>query len=305
MKPDICIFHANCADGFGAAWAVWKRWGDEVEFVPGVYGKEPPDVAGKNVLLVDFSYKRPVLEAIGREMTVRGGTITILDHHKTAQADLEPFIGNGLFGISDLRELSDFCAFSGVLPIRATFDMEKSGAVLTWEFLHAEPVPQLLLYVQDRDLWRFQLPLSREIAAYVFSLPYDFRRWSDMAAMAEDAMLLLNMADQGGAIERKHSKDIGELLAQTRRSMRIGGYDVPVANLPYTMSSDAAGMLAEGQPFGACYFDRNDGQRIFSLRSRGDTGIDVSEIAKGYGGGGHRNAAGFQAPLGWEGDPTA
>lgn len=29
-------------------------------------------------------------------------------------------------------------------------------------------------------------------------------------------------------------------------------------------------------------------------------GVDVSEIAKQYGGGGHRNAAGFQIPYGHE-----
>lgn len=38
--------------------------------------------------------------------------------------------------------------------------------------------------------------------------------------------------------------------------------------------------------------DRNDGKRVFSLRSTPD-GIDVSEIAKARGGGGHRNAAEF------------
>ena len=84
MKPDICIYHGNCADGFGAAWAVWKRFGDAVEFVPGVYGQEPPAVGGKHVLMVDFSYKRSVL---GR-MACSAASIVILDHHKTAEADL-------------------------------------------------------------------------------------------------------------------------------------------------------------------------------------------------------------------------
>jgi hypothetical protein len=31
MKPDICIYHGNCADGFGAAWAVRRRFGGAVE----------------------------------------------------------------------------------------------------------------------------------------------------------------------------------------------------------------------------------------------------------------------------------
>ena len=86
MRPDICIYHGNCADGFTAAWAVWRMFGDDVEFVPGVYGHEPPDVAGKHVLMVDFSFKRAVLET----MATSAKSIVILDHHKTAAEDLAP-----------------------------------------------------------------------------------------------------------------------------------------------------------------------------------------------------------------------
>jgi len=97
---------------------------------------------------------------------------------------------------------------------------------------------------------------------------------------------------EGGAIERKHFKDLAELLKVTTRRMKIAGHDVPVANLPYTMSSDAGHQLAQGEKFAACYWDTPDG-RVFSLRSS-DDGLDVSEIAKLFGGGGHRNAAGFK-----------
>src|SRR5258708_4926651 len=86
-KPDICIYHGNCDDGFGAAWAIWTRWGNEVAYVPGVYGKPLPDVAGKNVLFVDFSAKRAEID----EMAQVAKSILIIDHHKTAEADLEPF----------------------------------------------------------------------------------------------------------------------------------------------------------------------------------------------------------------------
>ena len=58
------------------------------------------------------------------------------------------------------------------------------------------------------------------------------------------------------------------------------------------MSSDAGHELGKGRPFAACYWDTPDG-RVFSLRSSAD-GADVSEVAKQYGGGGHRNASGFR-----------
>ena len=66
MTPDICIYHGNCADGFTAAWAVRRRF-PGVECIAGVYGAPPPDVRDKHVIMVDFSYKRPVLEAMSAD----------------------------------------------------------------------------------------------------------------------------------------------------------------------------------------------------------------------------------------------
>jgi oligoribonuclease NrnB/cAMP/cGMP phosphodiesterase (DHH superfamily) len=231
----------------------------------------------------------------------------ILDHHKTAQADLAGF-GNDMSGwtspfswgrhmtnvIQDQYEgLADKTQYT-------MFDMGRSGAQLAWDFFHATASrPVLVDYVADRDLWRFDLLNSREVAAWVFSHTYDFATWDRLTIdLAEN---WLDAVSQGEAIERKHHKDIAELLNVTRREMVIGGHRVPVANLPYTMASDAAGAMAQEAPFAACYYDK-PGARVFSLRSRGDDGMDVSAIAAIYGGGGHRNAAGFQAATGWEGD---
>lgn len=297
MKPDICIYHSPCADGFGAAWAVWRRF-DGVQFIPGVYGEAPPDVTGKDVVIVDFSYKAPILH----EMAAKAATLVILDHHKTAKEDLAllPPPLDGDYNPSVMLNWQREC--NAPASIHALFDMERSGAQMAWDyFFPGHPRPKLIDYVGDRDLWRFKLHRSRDIAALVFSYPYSFATWDELARQIESEDYFEGLADQGAAIERKHHKDIGELLAQTKRSMIIGGQSVPVANLPYTMASDAAGTLAKDAPFAACYFDRHDA-RIFSLRSRGDGGADVSAIAKTYGGGGHKNAAGFQMPIGWEGD---
>ena len=256
-----CIYHGNCADGFGAAWVVRKALGD-IEFVPGVYQQPPPDVAGKDVILVDFSYKRPVLG----EMARVANSILIIDHHKTAAEDLVKLPSN----------------------VACDFDMQHSGAVLTWQhFFPDKDPPLLLLHIEDRDLWRFALANTREIQANVFSYPYDFQVWDELMKMD-----LSTLIAGGQAIERKHFKDIKELLAVVTREMVIGGYRVFCANLPYIHSSDAGHELAKGKPFGACYWDTPDG-RVFSLRST-DDGIDVSAVAKPYGGGGHKNAAGFK-----------
>ncbi len=258
----ICIYHGNCADGFGAAWVVKKALGDSVSFHHGVYQNGPPDVTDQDVLLVDFSYKRPVL----LEMAEKAKSILILDHHKTAAADLVDLPSN----------------------VRTVFDMERSGARITWDnFFPNDPPPPLLLHIEDRDLWRFKLPWTREIQANVFSYPYDFDVWERLMKEPIEAL-----AKEGYAIERKHFKDIAELLGVCTRRMVIGGYNVPIANLPYTLTSDAGHSLLKGEPFAGCYWDTPQG-RVFSLRST-DEGVDVSEIAKQYGGGGHRNASGFR-----------
>lgn len=259
----ICIYHGNCADGFGAAWAVRKAIPDAT-FIAGHYGKEPPDVTGEFVVMVDFSYKRPVL----LEMATKAREILILDHHKTAAADLVDLPRNVVTG----------------------FDMTRSGAMMAWDhFNNGAPAPALIQHIQDRDLWRFALPFTREIQAAVFSYPYDFEVWDKLMAMD-----INDLAKEGIALERKHFKDIRELLTSTTRRMVIGGHNVPVANLPYTMSSDAGHILGVGEPFAACYSD-GPTARYFSLRSA-DDGVDVSAIAAAFGGGGHAHAAGFNVP---------
>ena len=267
MKP-LCIYHGNCADGFGAAW-VFKRYADrEFDFHAGVYQNDPPDVTGRDVYLVDFSYKRPVVERM-REQATR---LVLIDHHKTALDDLAPLIE--------------------AKQIESMVSLENSGAMLAWRWFNGhndDEMPRLLRHIEDRDLWRFALHRTREIQACVFSHPYDFAVWDEL--MQTDPQKL---AEEGAAIERKHHKDIAELVKVCQRRMRIGGYEVWAASLPYTLTSDAGHLMAMGEPFAACYWDTADG-RVFSLRSQ-DDGLDVSEIAKQFGGGGHAHAAGFRVP---------
>jgi oligoribonuclease NrnB/cAMP/cGMP phosphodiesterase (DHH superfamily) len=284
MKP-LVIYHGNCADGFTAAWAAWKFFGRGADYHPGFYGKEPPPVDGRDVFLVDFSYKRDVLAA----MAAKARRIFVLDHHKTAEADLAGFLQiKGDVSIHNAARIE-----SG---IAAHFDMARSGAMITWNFFHPEiPAPWLVQYVQDRDLWKFEMTGSREIAAYIFAHEYTFENWERLYVEIQGLDSRVDAIACGAAIEKKHHKDVAELVAAAQRRMHIAGFDVPVANLPYTMSSDAGHLMGKGEPFAACYFDTAT-HRVFSLRSDPD-GQDVSRIAAQFGGGGHKHAAGFQIPL--------
>lgn len=276
-KPPLVVYHSPCLDGFTAAWAMWLKH-PNAEFVPGVYGQEPPDCTGRDVYLLDFSYKRAVLHDIVAVAT----SVTVLDHHKTAAADL-----------GDLLESPE----SG---LRGRFDMNKSGARLAWEWFHADEAPLFVRLVEDRDLWRFSLPDSKAMNAAFFSYDYDFQIWNRLCSACESQERYLSLYAGGVAIERKQAKDVQELVTKLMhlrafaKAWALCQRQVPCANLPYTLASDAAGLMAESAPFAATYFQDADGTLTFSLRSRGETGVDVSEVARVYGGGGHRNAAGFR-----------
>jgi uncharacterized protein len=273
MNRPLVIYHGNCADGFSAAWCFWRKYGANADYVAGVYQQNPPDVAGRDVYLVDFSYERAVVE----RMLQQASRVTLIDHHKTAIEDLRPLKERGRAG----DRLGWFC------------DLNRSGATLAWDHLFpGEDRPLLLGHVEDRDLWRFKLPGTREIQAFVFSHEYSFALWDKL--MCADQVELLKMTAAGAAIERKHHKDVAELVAVCKRRMVIGGHDVPVASLPHTLVSDAAHLMARGEPFAACYWDTAEG-RVFGLRAA-DEGVDVSEVAKLYGGGGHAKSAGFTVP---------
>jgi hypothetical protein len=255
----LCIYHGNCPDGFGAAYAVWKRFGDSVEFYPATHGDPPPDVTGRDVIMVDFSYKRPVLT----KMLEQCKSMIILDHHKTAQADLE--------GLVDPK-------------LTLVFDMDRSGAVITWQHFHPNSqIPRLLRHIQDRDLWTWKLENSRQILTALDTYDMRFEVW--------DTLSVDRLAVAGEYMVTYYSSIIGDMVDKAEL-MQLDGHVVPVINAPYFMASDLGNILAGGYPFAVVYSVDSRGVR-YSLRSVAG-GLDVSEIAKSHGGGGHFHAAGFQ-----------
>jgi oligoribonuclease NrnB/cAMP/cGMP phosphodiesterase (DHH superfamily) len=264
----LVIYHCPCQDGFTAAWACWKAHPDW-QFYPAKYGDPPPDVTGRMVYMLDFSYKLPIM----RELTSKAISITVLDHHKTAEADLAELLADrdsGVYG---------------------EFNMEKSGARLAWEYFQPkEPVPPLDSYVEDRDLWKFQFDDTKAISAYLFSKEYDFDIWNTVNYLLYDERDGALIA-AGQAILDKQAKDVAE-LCQGKFRYVIGDHEVWCVNVPHTLASDTGHLLGKGEPFAASFYYDGEGF-VFSLRSD-ETGLDVSEIAKQYGGGGHKHAAGFK-----------
>ncbi|MFQ5991360.1 MAG: phosphoesterase [Nitrospiraceae bacterium] len=254
--PDLVLYHADCLDGFGAAWAIWKRV-PTAQFIPVAHGMPlPAGLPGRHVVIVDFSYPRPTLESIAGE----AASLKVLDHHITAEK-----------------------ALAG-LPF-AYFDQKKSGAVLAWEWAHDVPTPWLLQYIQDKDLWQWALPNSREINAALASYPFDFQVWDELRKETLEA--------EGRAILRYENELVRKIASQAAL-VSFHGATVPAVQSA-VLTSQLGERLSDGYPFCVIWHDR-DGRRYYSLRSRQGR-ADVAEIATSYGGGGHTHAAGFSVPL--------
>jgi len=274
---DIIFYHGLCPDGWCSAYIASKRY-PEAELAPlnhGIKGNElVAKVAGKDVLMLDFSLRTREENDM---LAWASKSFRILDHHKTAQAVLEgaPY---------------------------ATFDMKRSGAGLAWDYLfgkdsieaswdslHYQPRPWYVEYTEVRDLWQWERYADAlEVCAYLGTLPFEFEAWERLDNMST------NTARGLGAGALAHINHYVREAVQQAQSGVLQGYKTAVLNVPYLNCSEVGNELAKTHDVSLTYFERGDGMIQFSLRSIGD--IDVSAIAKVFGGGGHKNASGFQKP---------
>lgn len=253
------LYHADCTDGFGSAWAAWKARGDSASYLPVHHGSPPPELpAEASVVIVDFAYPRECL----LELRGRVRDLLVLDHHRSARKDLDG------------------------LPF-ARFDMDRSGSGLAWEFFHpGQPEPEMLAYVEDWDLWRFRLPECREVHNAMSSFPFDFALWEglEVATLRSEGRILL-----------RYQEVLVRHLADHAGVGEVGGHRVPVVNCPGDLRSEVGHELLARNPeapFVALWSVDSRGYQAWSLRSRGD--FDVSALAATLGGGGHLAAAGFR-----------
>jgi len=284
METPLCIYHGGCDDGFGAAMAVWLHLRGDVELYPGIYNKPPPlEVAsGRVVYVVDFSYKRNEM----LQLSAAARNVIVFDHHKTAANEIGPLLDAG--------------------HIDGVFDMERSGAMITWNELHPndEP-PDLIKYIQDRDLWRKELPYGDMVTMALRSYPQDTEVWEELLMDTPIGVLI----GQGGHIHRYYRTLVDTAKARARSVMvpygwtrsdsdhagRLNSVLAKAVNCEYALASEVAGEICDDtHEMGLCYFQQKDGSWVFSLRSRSE--FNVRKVAEHYGGGGHDKAAGFDLP---------
>ena len=267
MSKPLVIYHGKCPDGMTAAWAVRKALG-EGDYIPAIHGDPPPNVAGRDVVIVDFSYRRAVMEA----MSMEAKSLLVLDHHKSAQADLTG------------------------LPF-AVFDMGRSGAGMAWDWFHpGQPRPALVDLVEDGDLWRHALQGTKEFQLRLEMESMDFTSWERIAGMSEQE--LAAFIAEGAILKRAFDGEVATLL-EDRYTVTLAGEAGLAVNAPGRYSSEVGHHLAEMSGSFGMVWRQIEGSLKISLRSCGE--YDVALLAARFGGGGHRNAASFRVPVSTEG----
>lgn len=266
LKDVVILYHGNCRDGFGAAYAAWKKFGEAASYIPLRNDREvPKGLTGKEIYVVDYSFKKETLQ----NLLDKNESVVVIDHHISAKDDITAFPQN-------------------------IFDNDHSGAYLTWQYFHPkEEVPTLLKYIEDHDLWKFEMDHTREFGAALGEYNMDFETWDTLNRNFLDKAWFDSFIRHGAIIAGFEDKLVRDIVA-FRELVEFEGHECYAVNAERIYRSAVGHELAkiseaeDRAPVGIVYY-RYQGAVHCSLRSNGD--FDVSEIAVRYGGGGHKNAA--------------
>ncbi|MBI2037016.1 MAG: DHH family phosphoesterase [Candidatus Liptonbacteria bacterium] len=270
-KDIVILYHGGCPDGFGGAYAAWKKFGDSAEYLPASYGDPlPEELAGREVYLVDFCYEssEQIDELV--KMTKR---LVVLDHHESNKAAVEH-------------------------APEHVYDANRAGATIAWSYFHPEsPTPRLMTYLEDGDLYHYSLPETRDIFSYLLMLPFDFQKWDEFVRGLEDDATRAKLLAKARAYT-EFFEALAQMSIERAKKVRFEGYEVYFASTHpnITMRSYVGNQLyMKLPPFAIIATAHPNG---FGVSLRGDGSVDVSKIAAKYGGGGHPGSAGFFIPYG-------
>jgi len=274
-KEIAILYHGGCPDGFGGAYAAWKKFGDAADYIPVKHGRPVPEgLDGKKLYFVDFCYPQEIMD----DLVKTSSSVTVLDHHLGSKRTVES------------------------MP-EYVFDDKRSGATVAWGYFHPDtPVPTLLKYVQDGDLYVFKLPDSRAILAYAYAQPFHFDSWDALAERFENAEERTAIIERG-KIYSEYFQILVNQIANKAVLVSFEGYECYLATATSDMFiSDVGNRLATLKPpFGMVANFHTD---MISVSLRSDPSIDVSAIARKYGGNGHPQSSAFRIlwgdPLPWK-----
>lgn len=285
---DTVLYHGSCPDGYGSAFIVWYYYkkihginrANAIKYIPCYYNNKISNesfdgLRDKNILMCDFSYKYNQLMYI---LSI-AKAFMILDHHKTAEQDLE--------NIPDHIK---------------KFNMEKSGVGITWEvFFPNEPIPTFLKYIQDRDIWSEKYHETTPFVAYFYEQSFDFELWEQYLVESKITYAIdvgFKYLEYQNILIKKIIKKTAIVIQDINNKYQVVLY----SNSP-ELKSDIGSKMLKAYPIGdfSCvwdnilHYDKDNNVSLektsISLRSTNDR-TDISSIAAQFGGGGHRNASG-------------
>lgn len=266
-KDTIILYHGGCPDGFGGAYAAWKKFGDDAEYIPVKHQRPAPHhLENADLYFVDFCYPKEIMD----ELVANAPSVTVLDHHEGTE-----------------QVVTSMPAY--------VYDKNHSGAVIAWMHFHpGTQVPTLLSYIEDGDLYRFTMPQSHEALSYIYTKPQTFEAWDALSAELENpdqraASFMI------GRTYSEHNTILMQQIADSAELVEFEGYEVYLASTSPQFASYVGNTLAKKKgPLALIAGVRADGIRV-SLR--GDGTVNVAEIAQRFGGNGHPNAAAFSLPF--------
>ena len=275
----ICYYHGGCADGFASAYVLYMKYSN-MEFVPSYHNggvPNPSEYKDKEVYIVDFAF--PLKEM--QTMAKKAKNLYWYDHHKSSFEMLGRSVDENI-----LETQGNF---------KLVLTNALSGVGITWfQTFGEKPMPDLLKDIQDRDLWKLKRPNSKAVGEAL----YANRPWSfDQFINLSDPEVYMSLVEEGEELIYMRDKEITEAMKDL---VPISLHGEPALSLNTHRNISALGnAIAEKHgciAFMWTYKGPVDGV-LCSMRSIGD--IDVSIIATRMGGGGHKNAAGFNCEL-WE-----
>ena len=268
----LVVYHGhNCPDGFAAALAAWLFYEGQAEFLGLDHGDvrsvaDLPDVTGRAVYILDFSFSAEIM----RDIDPGVAKLVLLDHHKSAA-----------------EKLTGFACRCGVVH----FDMNKSGSRLAWEFFQRDrPLPDLVRFIEDRDIWIWQYPESAGFLAALDMEPFDLVHW---AAIADFGPLQLQaFMARGQAMDDKFNKLAAD-IAEGAQPITFTGQHGLMVNAPSVFHSVVGDILSRKTGTFALMWSAGKGGTVKAgLRSQRN--FDCIALARSMGGGGHAQACGFK-----------
>ncbi len=271
----LVIYHGrNCPDGFAAALAAWLFYEGQAEFLGLDHGDiksvdDLPVLNGRAVYILDFSFSSEILRPIEQ----RAAKLVLLDHHKSAADKLSGFD----------------CRCGGV-----HFDMKKSGCRLAWEFFQREqPLPDLVRFVEDRDIWVWKYPESVGFLAALDMEPMVFERWHEISGF--DAAQLSHYIERGTAMDQKFYK-LALDIAEAVQPITFNGQSGLMANAPGAFHSLVGDILSKQSGTFALLWNI-DKSGVVKVGLRSQPGFNCIPLAESMHGGGHAQACGFKMDL--------